>query len=66
MMTREDTVNEIVALMAPHVGGWVNNGNPDIAHCRCGYRPRLGELHCRHVAEELVRNGVRLRGGSLR
>jgi len=43
----------ILAELARHFGGWIDNGKPD-AHCQCGHRGRLGEHHSRHVADAIL------------
>lgn len=41
-------------LMQEHGLGWVDNGNTDIAHCYCGYRPKLGQSWHLHVVDALI------------
>lgn len=49
-----DTPRDIIlGVLASHAGEWIGNGKPD-AHCRCGHRGRLGELHSAHVADAVI------------
>ena len=45
--------DQVLRVLAAHVGEWIGNGRPD-AHCQCGYRGRLGELHSVHVADAVI------------
>jgi hypothetical protein len=48
------TRQRIIGVLAYHVGGWIDNGNPDKCRCNCGHPGQLGEFHGAHVADAIM------------
>lgn len=49
-----DLRQRLTGLLDCHYGGWIDNGKTDKCRCPCGYRPRLGESHSAHVADDIL------------
>lgn len=50
----EEIRDQLIAILARHPGGWLDNGNTDKCRCPCGYRPTIGEFHGSHVADDIL------------